>query len=85
MRIFLAMHPPRFRLAIALAWCLASCSASASTAAEQEAKLIEKSGGNPADLCPAWEKVRDAYLAEQNQPKYRHAKLVAEGWCSRST
>jgi hypothetical protein len=64
---------------------LTGCGEKASDKATAEMAIIEKSGGDPGQLCQVKRKIAEAYLAEQDQREYESADLSAKIACRRAS
>jgi major membrane immunogen (membrane-anchored lipoprotein) len=64
--------------------CLAACSQSRGATAERQYEMASKSGAEKGDLCRLSIAVRDGYLADNNEAKYKGWKLTSDIDCLRA-
>jgi len=60
---------------------LAGCSQSAGEKAEAEYRIARSAGVDSAEACRFEGRIRDAYLSDQNDEKYKHWRRVAASTC----
>lgn len=61
---------------------LAACSAAKGPSAERRYAMAQKNGADDAELCARSKAVRDGYLADNDEAKYRDWKLTSSIDCN---